>query len=73
MTRFIWPLGIFAVLLALLGAGLRLKPQEIPSPFIGKPAPAFELTRLESDQGTIGPADLKGQVWVLNVWASWCA
>ncbi|RRS03182.1 DsbE family thiol:disulfide interchange protein [Aquabacterium soli] len=73
MTRFIWPLAIFAVLLALLGAGLRLKPQEIPSPFIGKPAPAFQLTRLESEQATIGPADLRGQVWVLNVWASWCA
>lgn len=73
MTRFIWPLGIFAVLLALLGVGLQLKPQEIPSPFIGKPAPAFRLTTLASTPPTIGPSDLHGQVWLLNVWASWCA
>jgi cytochrome c biogenesis protein CcmG/thiol:disulfide interchange protein DsbE len=73
MTRFIWPVGIFAVLLAFLGVGLHLKPQEIPSPFIGKPAPAFRLSRLESPEALIGPADLRGQVWLLNVWASWCA
>lgn len=73
MTRFLWPLGIFAVLLALLGVGLQLKPQEIPSPFIGKPAPAFRLSTLALPQATIGPEDLQGQVWLLNVWASWCA
>jgi cytochrome c biogenesis protein CcmG/thiol:disulfide interchange protein DsbE len=71
--RFILPLGIFLVLLVFLGVGLRLKPQEIPSPFVGKAAPAFTLTQLEDAQKSFSPKDMQGQVWLLNVWASWCA
>ncbi|RZI84777.1 MAG: DsbE family thiol:disulfide interchange protein [Rubrivivax sp.] len=73
MKRFLWPLGIFVVLLAFLGAGLRRDPQEIPSPFIGKPAPAFTLAQLESPEKKFSPRDMQGRVWLLNVWASWCA
>lgn len=73
MKRFLWPLGIFAVLLVFLGFGLRLKPQEIPSPFIGKPAPAFELSQLADPGKNFSPRDMRGKVWLLNVWASWCA
>ena len=40
--------------------------------FIGKPAPAFVLAQLQDPAKTLGPTDLKGQVWLLNVWASWC-
>jgi cytochrome c biogenesis protein CcmG/thiol:disulfide interchange protein DsbE len=72
MKRFLWPLGIFLVLLVFLGVGLRRNPQEIPSPFIGKPAPAFTLTQLASPQQSFSPRDMQGQVWLLNVWASWC-
>ena len=72
MKRFVIPLAIFAVLLAFLGIGLRLKPQEIPSPFIDKPAPAFSLKRLEQEQTSFSPQDMQGKVWLLNVWASWC-
>ncbi|MBA4108605.1 MAG: DsbE family thiol:disulfide interchange protein [Leptothrix sp. (in: Bacteria)] len=71
--RFLWPLGIFLILLAFLGVGLRRDPQEIPSPFIGKAAPTFTLTQLESPQKSFSPRDMQGQVWLLNVWASWCA
>lgn len=70
--RFLWPLGIFLVLLVFLGIGLQRDPQEIPSPFIGKAAPAFTLTQLESPQKSFSPRDMQGQVWLLNVWASWC-
>lgn len=70
--RFLWPLGIFLILLVFLGVGLRRDPQEIPSPFIGKAAPAFTLTQLESPQKSFSPRDMQGQVWLLNVWASWC-
>lgn len=72
MRRFLLPLGIFIVLLGFLGAGLRLNPREVPSPFIGKPAPAFSLAQLHDEGKTIAPEHLKGQVWLLNVWASWC-
>lgn len=66
------PLAAFLALAAVLGVGLQLNPREVPSPFIGKPAPAFSLPRLDQPQQHLGTADLKGQVWLLNVWASWC-
>ena len=72
MKRFLLPLGIFVGLLVFLGVGLRLNPREIPSPFIGKPAPAFQLAQLHAPDKSISPQDMAGQVWVLNVWASWC-
>ena len=71
--QFLAPLAIFAVLLGFLGVGLNLNPREVPSPLIGKPAPAFALARLDDPSQQITHADLKGQVWILNVWASWCA
>lgn len=72
MKRFILPFGIFLVLVLFLGIGLRLNPREIPSPFIGKPAPAFKLAQLQEPTKTMSPQDMAGQVWLLNVWASWC-
>lgn len=72
MRRFLLPLGIFIVLVGFLAAGLRLKPREVPSPFIGKPAPAFSVAQLHAPDRTIGPEDLRGEVWLLNIWASWC-
>ncbi len=72
MKRFLLPLGIFITLVLFLGIGLRLNPREIPSPFIGKQAPVFKLTQLNEPGKTISPQDMAGQVWLLNVWASWC-
>lgn len=71
--RFIAPLGALAVLVGLLGAGLRLDPREVPSPLIGRPAPDFVAQRLDDAARTIRRDDLLGKAWVLNVWASWCA
>ena len=65
------PLIIFAILVVFLVIGLTLKPKEIPSPFIGKPAPAFELSILNQND-RFEPKSLLGRVWLLNVWASWC-
>ena len=70
--QFLAPLALFAVLLGFLAVGLNLNPREVPSPLIGKPAPAFELARLDDPAQRITREDLKGQVWILNVWASWC-
>ncbi|HEV7856762.1 MAG TPA: DsbE family thiol:disulfide interchange protein [Herminiimonas sp.] len=73
MKRYLVPLGIFVVLSIFLAIGLQRNPQEIPSPFIGKPAPAFTLTQLENGNKNFSPQDMQGKVWLLNVWASWCA
>lgn len=73
MMRYAWPLGIFIVLAVFLGLGLKLKPREVPSPLIGKPAPLFSLPELQAPEKIFASQDLLGQVWLLNVWASWCA
>jgi cytochrome c biogenesis protein CcmG/thiol:disulfide interchange protein DsbE len=66
------PLGVFLVLVGFLFVGLFLNPREVPSPLIGKPAPQFTLSQLHQPGKTLGTPDMKGQVWLLNVWASWC-
>jgi cytochrome c biogenesis protein CcmG/thiol:disulfide interchange protein DsbE len=71
--KFLIPLAIFLVLAGFLAVGLNLNPREVPSPLIGKPAPAFELTKLDAADQKLKRDDLLGKVWVLNVWASWCA
>ncbi|MDH3354010.1 MAG: DsbE family thiol:disulfide interchange protein [Chromatiales bacterium] len=71
-ARHLIPLGIFLALTILLGVGLTLDPREVPSPFIDKPAPAFDLPQLHDTALNLTPEDMKGQVWLLNVWASWC-
>jgi cytochrome c biogenesis protein CcmG/thiol:disulfide interchange protein DsbE len=70
--RFIVPLLVFVVLVGFLWHGLSFNPREVPSPLIGKPAPGFELARLDQPAKAISEKDLRGQVWLLNVWASWC-
>ena len=72
MLRFLLPLVLFLALVLFLGIGLQRDPREVPSPFIGKPAPNFTLTQLHEPQKTFSPKDMEGKVWLLNVWASWC-
>ncbi|MGZ8137215.1 MAG: DsbE family thiol:disulfide interchange protein [Methylococcaceae bacterium] len=72
MLKYIIPLLLFIILAVFLAIGLNLKPSEIPSPFIGKPAPLFSAPKLEMPEEKLSPADLKGKVWLFNVWASWC-
>ena len=73
MIRFLIPLGIFVLIIAFLWKGLSLKPREVPSPLIDKPAPSFMLPTLHAPETMLGTENLKGQVWLLNVFASWCA
>jgi cytochrome c biogenesis protein CcmG/thiol:disulfide interchange protein DsbE len=72
MNRFLWPLIGFVVLVVLLAVGLRLNPRDVPSPLVGKPAPAFALPRLDTPDKQFSPREMLGKVWLLNVWASWC-
>ena len=70
MGRIAIVVGFFALVI-LLAVGLKRDPREVPSPLIGKPAPAFELPRLAGAE-RFSPAEMRGKVWLLNVWASWC-
>jgi cytochrome c biogenesis protein CcmG/thiol:disulfide interchange protein DsbE len=72
MKRFLLPLLLFMLVVGFLFAGLNLDPREVPSPLVGKPAPQFNLPQLEAVEQSLSPAQLIGQVWLLNVWASWC-
>ena len=72
MKRFLLPLIVFAALVIFLGVGLNRDPREVPSPLVDKPAPDFSLTRLDDAGQTISNQQMRGQVWLLNVWASWC-
>jgi cytochrome c biogenesis protein CcmG/thiol:disulfide interchange protein DsbE len=69
---FLIPLVLFLGLVIFLAVGLQRDPKEIPSPLVGKPAPAFKLFTLAANDQTFEPKDMQGQVWMLNVWATWC-
>ena len=73
MTRFAWPLVAVLALLVFLVMGLRHgDPRALPSPFIGKPAPQFELPTLKNPEVSIGSTTLAGDFALVNVWATWC-
>ena len=72
MNRFTVPLIGFVLLLVFLGIGLTLKPSEVPSPLVNQPVPAFNLPTLAEPDRRMAPEHMQGQVWLLNVWASWC-
>ena len=70
--KFVIPLVLFLGLAVFFAIGLTRDPREIPSPFIGKAAPAFKLEQLADEKLAFTPEEMKGKVWLLNVWASWC-
>ena len=71
-AKFLVPLFLFFGLAGFLAFGLTLNPREVPSPLIDKPAPDFSLARLDQPEQTFSLKEMQGQVWMLNVWASWC-
>ena len=72
MNRFLLPLALFIGLVVFLAIGLGRDPHEVPSPLINKPAPAFQLPQLHEPAKTFSAQEMRGKVWLLNVWASWC-
>lgn len=72
MKKFLIPIIAFALIGVLFWKGLSLDPRKIPSPLIGKSLPQFSLPRVHQPDKSISPRDLYGQVYLLNVWASWC-
>lgn len=73
MKKYIVPIVIFVALGLLLAYGLKLDPRRIPSPLIGKPLPAFSLATVADPTRKVSRDDLHGRVYLLSVWASWCA
>ncbi len=70
--RYLLPLAVFLLLAAFLWRGLALNPRDVPSPLVNKPAPQFDLPLLADPNIHVKRDDMLGQVWLLNVWASWC-
>lgn len=71
-AKFLVPLALFVLLAGFLAYGLTLDPREVPSPLVDKPAPAFSLARLDQPDQKLDLEQMRGKVWLLNVWASWC-
>jgi cytochrome c biogenesis protein CcmG/thiol:disulfide interchange protein DsbE len=67
--RWAVPLAVLPVL-GLLAYGFRTDPRDIPSPLVGKPAALFTLKAFDGSEVSL--EGLRGQVVVLNFWASWC-
>ncbi len=74
MWKFLLPFTAFVALVVLFAFGLNPSRDihALPSPLIGKQAPAFELTDVLDAARPVSNAALQGQVYVLNVWATWC-
>jgi cytochrome c biogenesis protein CcmG/thiol:disulfide interchange protein DsbE len=75
VTRFLLPLGVFALLVVVLIAGLQHAPEKniIPSPLIGRSAPQFSLRNLLDDKTPVSSDLLRGHWSLVNVWGTWCA
>lgn len=70
--RYALPMLVLLILVALFAKGLFLDPTVVPSPLIGKAAPAFTLPLLADAKQSISQTELQGKVSLFNVWGSWC-
>ena len=66
------PLAVFGLVGAAFFWGLLNNNSPLPSPLIGKPVPEFTLPPIEGRDDGLSSADLRGEVSLVNVWASWC-
>ena len=71
MSRYLLPLIVFAILIPVFVIGLGRNPNELPSPFIGKPAPQFVLPTLKDPAQSVGTDSFAGETVLVNVWATW--
>lgn len=72
MWKYAVPVAVFAVIAVFFGFGLKLNPNYVPSPLIGKPMPEFTLPSLKEPGRTVGSADIVGGMALVNVWGEWC-
>src|SRR5712671_7315032 len=69
---FLLPLAGFLALAAAFGLGLGNDAKTLPSPLLGRPVPAFHLPPVQGRALGLSTDDLKGEVSLVNVFASWC-
>ncbi len=72
MWRFLIPVVVFAALVGFFAIGLNRDPSIVPSPFIGKTAPAFTRPTVEDPSRTVSVSDFAGRPFLLNIWGTWC-
>jgi cytochrome c biogenesis protein CcmG/thiol:disulfide interchange protein DsbE len=72
MWRYLSPITLFVVLAGFFAVGLYRDPSIVPSPFIGKQAPAFERPTVEDPTRMVSTADFAGKPYIVNVWGTWC-
>jgi cytochrome c biogenesis protein CcmG/thiol:disulfide interchange protein DsbE len=77
-ARYLIPFGVFMAIMAIFVLGLYKMKQDpnfvrnVPSVLIDKQAPEIVLPDLFDLTKTVKSSDLLGQVWLLNVWGTWC-
>ncbi len=70
---FLIPAVVFVVIGVFLGLGLTRDPQVLPSALLDEPVPAFDLAAIEGhDKPGLATSDLKGELMLVNIFASWC-
>ena len=72
MLKYLIPLVVFFALVVLFILGLQNDPRLVPSPFIDKPLPDIHLPLLADPDISISSNDLKGEIFLLNIFATWC-
>ncbi len=72
MARYVTLIVAFVALVAVFYVGLQRDPSALPSPYIGKAAPTFDLPSLTRADTRVGSESLAGQIALVNVWATWC-
>ncbi len=73
MNKYLLPLVAVVILIPILILGLGSDPSQLPSQYIGKPAPEFDLPTLKDPEKRISTANLSGEISLVNIWATWCA
>lgn len=73
MNRFVFPLIAVIIVIPIFILGLQSDPSALPSQYINKPAPSFDLPTLKDPSKRLTTDSLKGQVSLVNIWATWCA
>ncbi len=71
--QYFLPLTLFLALAVFLLSGLFSNPRDYGSALVNQPLPAFALPDLKQPTQLVRETDLKGKVYLLNVWGTWCA
>ena len=72
MNRYVLPVAAVLVLIPVLIVGLTRDPSRLPSPYLDKPAPQFDLPSLTNPAERVGSASYAGRLALVNIWATWC-